>query len=87
MEYIQKVPELNFKLGKLAVLNGNLVIKVEQGDVANISTLFMYNCKEENVQFDDLQSVHVTLFKTCSEKPECYEKYSSEEANDYWRKH
>ena len=47
----------------------------------------MYNCIEENVQFDDLQSVHVTLFKPCSKKPKCYDKYSSEEANDYWRKH
>ena len=30
MEYIKKVPELNFKLGKLAVFNGNLVLKIEQ---------------------------------------------------------
>ena len=40
--------------------NGNLVAKLKDGVVQNLSTLFMYNCMRSDIPFDDL---HVSLFK------------------------
>ena len=43
--------------------NGNLVAKLKEGVIQNLSTFFMYNCMKKGIPFDDLQTTHVSLFK------------------------
>ena len=84
---LKGAPELNFELGELTVSrSGKLVIKIKQGDAANISSLFLYNCMKQNVPCSDLYS-GIKLFTPCYEDPNCYDNLSSREANEYWSKH
>ena len=60
---VKRKKDLLFELSEVDNFNGNLVAKLRDGMVQDLSTLFMFNCMEDNIPFDDMQTTHVTLFK------------------------
>ena len=63
IDEVKEKADLTFEMDEFDNFKGNLVAKLKEGVVQNLSTLFMYNCMRSGILFDDLQTTHVSLFK------------------------
>jgi 2'-5' RNA ligase len=74
--------DISIELDGFRDFNRRIVIQLKPGVLHDLSKLFMYNCASRSIQYDALQTPHVSLFKpkgkhTCSSPNEPISKYTS----------